>query len=174
MSLVVLLATSLVAFAACSQRSEESTAHAQQPNGDSSYDTGASGTATGTANGTMGTDTNANGTAYGSTGSTTNPEGGTPADNTGVNKRDRNDANPTADDQSQSAADLDLAKRVRQSIEADDSLSANGKNVKVVTRDGMVTLRGPVKNEQERKSIEDKAAQIAGAGKVQNQLEVTP
>ena len=94
--------------------------------------------------------------------------------NTGVNKRDANDANPTADDQSQSSADLDLAKRIRQSIVADDSLSANGKNVKVVTRDGMVTLRGPVKNEQEKKSIEDKAAQIAGADKVSNQLEVTP
>jgi len=163
MSLVAVLATSVVAFTACSQKSEESTAHAQQP------DTTANSNTPGSA-----TDANANGTAYGSTTSTTNPEGGAAADNTGVNKRDRNDANPTADDQSQSAADLDLAKRIRQSIEADDSLSANGKNVKVVTRDGMVTLRGPVKNEAERKSIEDKAAQIAGAGKVQNQLEVTP
>jgi len=157
------LAVSVIALAGCSQKSEESTAHAQQPGSD---------TASGTSSTT---DPNAAGTAYGSTSTTTNPEGGaTPADNTGVNKRDANDANPTADDQSQSSADLDLAKRIRQSIVADDSLSANGKNVKVVTRDGMVTLRGPVKNEQEKKSIEDKAAQIAGADKVSNQLEVTP
>ena len=156
------LAVSVIAFAGCSQRSEENTAHAEQPGSDSTASS-------------VPTDSNAAGTAYGSSSTTTNPEGAAvPADNTGVNKRDRNDANPTADDQSQTPADLDLAKRIRRSIEADDSLSANGKNVKVVTRGGMVTLRGPVKSEQERKSIEDKAAQIAGAGNVTNQLEVTP
>jgi hypothetical protein len=161
---VAVLATSLVALAGCSRSSEESTAHAQQPGGDSTYDATAAGT-----------DMNATGTAYGAESPTANPEGGAvPADNTGVNERDRNDANLTPEDQSQSAADLDLVKRIRQSISADDSLSANAKNVKVITRDGMVTLRGPVKNEQERKSIEEKATLIAGAGKVSNLLEVVP
>ena len=163
--LVAVLASSLVALAGCTQRSEESTAHAQQPGGDSTSD------ATATA-----TDMNATGTAYGSTDTTANPEGGAapPADNTGINTRDRNDASLTPEDQSNTSADLDLVKRIRQSIEADDTLSANAKNVKVITRDGMVTLRGPVKNEQERKSIEEKATLIAGAGKVTNLLEVTP
>ena len=148
--IIALLATSVIAFAACSQKSDENVAHAQQREGDSTA-----------------ADPNANGTAYGST-----ADPSVPADNTGVNKRDRNDATLTTGDQSQSAADLDLVKKVRQAIEADDTLSANGKNVKVITRDGMVTLRGPVKDENERKSIGDKATMIAGEGKVQNLLEV--
>jgi len=89
-------------------------------------------------------------------------------DNTKVNKQ----PGKTADEQSQSKADLDLAKRVRSAIVKDKSLSTNAHNCKVITRDGMVTLRGPVKSEQERNSVEKIATSVAGAGKVKDELVV--
>jgi osmotically-inducible protein OsmY len=56
----------------------------------------------------------------------------------------------------------------------DKSLSTYAHNVKVISQNGMVTLKGPVKSEEEKQAIEAKAAQIAGADKVTNQLEVAP
>ena len=69
-------------------------------------------------------------------------------DNSGTNVRDRNDQTKTAGDQSESEADRTISQNIRQSLTSDDSLSTNGKNVKVVTIDGKVTLRGPVKSDQ--------------------------
>jgi osmotically-inducible protein OsmY len=89
-------------------------------------------------------------------------------DNTKVNKQ----PGKTADEQSQSKADLDLAKRVRSAIVKDKSLSTNAHNCKVITRDGLVTLRGPVKSDQERTSVEKIATSVAGAGKVKSELVV--
>jgi len=157
---------------------EESTAHAQQPSADSTYDATGTPAAHADPNAVA---SDAHGTAYGSNAaagtldrspspSDLNP--GVAPDNTGINKRDRNDANPTADDQSHSPADLDLTRRIRQAVEDDDALSANGKNIKIVARDGKVTLRGPVKDANEKKAIGDKANLVAGAGNVDNQLEV--
>src|SRR5438270_13266586 len=83
-------------------------------------------------------------------------------DNSGRNVRDRNDATKTAGDQSESEADRTISQNIRQAIVADDSVSTNGKNVKIITVDGMVTLRGPVKTEQEKTNIGAKAQQIAG------------
>jgi len=57
-------------------------------------------------------------------------------------------------------------------VTADDSISINGKNVKIITVDGTVTLRGPVKSEQEKTNIAAKAQQIAGVKQVDNQLEI--
>jgi hyperosmotically inducible periplasmic protein len=93
-------------------------------------------------------------------------------DNSGINKRDRNDNEMTADEQGQSAADIDMTRRIRQAIMRDDSLSTYAKNVKIITKDGMVTLKGPVRSEQEKTVIETKATGVAGTGKIKNQMEV--
>jgi hyperosmotically inducible protein len=95
-----------------------------------------------------------------------------PADNTGRNERDRNDATKTAGDQSESEADRTISQNIRKAITSDDSVSTNGKNVKIITVDGVVTLRGPVKSEAEKTNIAAKAQQIAGVKNVENQLEV--
>ena len=97
----------------------------------------------------------------------------TPApDNSGTNVRDRNDQTKTPGDQSESEADRTISQNIRQSLTSDDSLSTNGKNVKVITIDGKVTLRGPVKSDQEKASIAAKAQQVAGVKNVDNQLEI--
>ena len=94
------------------------------------------------------------------------------ADNSGRNVRDRNDQTKTPGDQSENEADRTITQNIRQVITADDSLSTNAKNVKIITNDGTVTLRGPVKSEKEKAEIEAKAKQVAGVKSVDNQLEV--
>ena len=94
------------------------------------------------------------------------------ADNSAQNVRDRNDATKTPGDQSENEADRTISQNVRQAVVADDSVSTNGKNVKIITVDGMVTLRGPVKSEKEKTSIGAKAQQVAGVKRVDNQLEI--
>ena len=94
-------------------------------------------------------------------------------DNTGRNVRDRGDTK-TSGDQSESKADLTITQKIRQEVVADDSLSTSAHNVKIITANGAVTLRGPVKSDDERKKIGAMAEQVAGAGKVQNYLEVAP
>jgi hyperosmotically inducible protein len=95
-----------------------------------------------------------------------------PPDNTGRNVRDRDDATKTPGDQSENEADRTITQNVRKALTDDDSLSTDGKNVKVITSDGNVTLRGPVKSDKEKGQIENKAKQIAGVKKVDNQLEI--
>jgi hyperosmotically inducible periplasmic protein len=87
------------------------------------------------------------------------------ADNSGQNVRDRNDATKTSGDQSESEADRTISQNIRRAITADDAISTNGKNVKIITVDGTVTLRGPVKSENEKTNIGAKARQIAGVKK---------
>jgi len=94
-------------------------------------------------------------------------------DNSGRNVRDRNDQTKTAGDQSESEADRTISQNIRQALTADDSLSTNGKNAKIITIDGTVTLRGPVKSDKEKSAIGGKAQQIAGVKNVDNQLEIT-
>jgi osmotically-inducible protein OsmY len=86
--------------------------------------------------------------------------------------RDRGGATLTPGDQSESEADRTLTQQIRRSVVADDSLSTTAKNVKIITVDGMVTLRGPVNSPREKEVIAAKAVEIAGAAKVDNQLEV--
>jgi len=93
-------------------------------------------------------------------------------DNSGRNERDRNDATKTAGDQSESEADRTISQNIRKAITSDESVSTNGKNVKIITVDGVVTLRGPVKSETEKTNIAAKAQQIAGVKNVENQLEI--
>jgi len=98
----------------------------------------------------------------------------TAPDNTKVNTRDRAKGEVTADQQKDNPSDLDMAKRIRQSVIKDKSLSTYAHNVKIVVQGGQVTLKGPVRSEEEKKSIEAKAAAVAGAGKVTNEIDVTP
>lgn len=92
------------------------------------------------------------------------------ADNTARNA----DNSPTADAtaQSESEADIVISAAIRKAVVADNALSVNAHNVKITTANGVVTLRGPVKSEQEKSSIEAKAKQVAGVAKVDNLLEV--
>lgn len=80
----------------------------------------------------------------------------------------------TADDQGLNAADRKTTQAIRKAVTADDTLSIYAKNVKIVTRDGLVTLRGPVRSAEEKQSIEAKAAAVAGAANVTNELTVEP
>jgi hyperosmotically inducible periplasmic protein len=95
-------------------------------------------------------------------------------DNAKSNKVDASNAAATADAQPNNAADLDLTKRIRQSVIADKSLSTYAHNIKIVTIDGNVTLNGVVRSENEKEAIEMKAANVAGKNKVTNALKVAP
>jgi hyperosmotically inducible periplasmic protein len=95
-------------------------------------------------------------------------------DNTKVNQRDKIKAEPTADQQKENKPDREIARKIRQSIVQDKSLSSYAHNVKIIAQDGMVTLKGPVRSDEEKTAIEAKAAEIAGADKVTSQLEVKP
>lgn len=100
------------------------------------------------------------------------PAAGTKPDNTAVNKRDRDDKTLTPMDQGESEADRKITQQVRQAVMKDGSLSFSAKNVKIITINGKVTLRGSVKNAEERAAIERAAAQVAGTGRVDSQLEI--
>ena len=95
-------------------------------------------------------------------------------DNTKVNERDRSSNQPTADQQGENHPDRDITKQIRQALVKDKSLSTYAHNVKIVTQDGVVTLKGPVRSDEEKKTVESKAVEVAGAGKVNNQLDVKP
>jgi hyperosmotically inducible protein len=95
-------------------------------------------------------------------------------DNTRSNKTDSSNRNVSADKQSNSATDLDLAKRIRQSVMADTSLSTYAHNVKIVAVDGTVTLNGVVTSADEKMQIGKKAAAIAGQQHVVDELKVAP
>jgi hyperosmotically inducible protein len=97
-----------------------------------------------------------------------------PADNTKVNQRDRNQNEPTADQQKENTNDRQLAAQIRRAIVKDKSLSTTAHNVKIISQNGAVTLKGPVKSEEEKQAIESKATEIAGSGKVNNELQVAP
>jgi hyperosmotically inducible periplasmic protein len=98
----------------------------------------------------------------------------TPADNTSVNTRDRAKDAVTADQQKDNAGDRNLTRKIRQSLMKDKSLSSYAHNVKVIAQDGQVTLKGPVRSDEESRSVEAKATEVAGAGHVTNQMSVAP
>ena len=97
-----------------------------------------------------------------------------PADNTAVNKRDRSKNSNTADNQKDNTSDRETTKKIRQAIMADKTLSTYAHNVKIITKSGMVTLKGPVRSDEEKSTVEAKAKEVAGADKVTNQLSVAP
>ena len=97
-----------------------------------------------------------------------------PADNTTVNQRDRNPNEPTADQQKNTPSDRDITKQIREAIVKDKSLSTYAHNVKIITQNGQVTLKGPVRSDEEKRAIEAKATEIVGENKVTSELDVKP
>ena len=91
-------------------------------------------------------------------------------DNTKTNKN----SSPTADQQKMNPADREITKKIRMAIQQDKSISVYAHNIKVITQDGKVTLKGPVRSEDEKTSIASKAVAIAGEGNVTNQIDVVP
>lgn len=94
------------------------------------------------------------------------------ADNTERNVRDRDEKMKTPMDQAENEGDRTITQNIRKTIVGDDNLSMNAKNVKVITVDGTVTLRGPVKSAEERAAIASVAQKTPGVKKVENLLEI--
>ena len=97
-----------------------------------------------------------------------------PADNTAVNQRDGNPNEPTADQQKNTPSDRDITKQIREAIVKDKSLSTYAHNVKIITQNGQVTLKGPVRSDEEKRAIEAKATEIVGENKVTSELDIEP
>jgi hypothetical protein len=94
------------------------------------------------------------------------------ADNTKKNERDLEPYAVTPENQKENETDRSITQQVRKNVMKNDDLSFNAKNVKIITQDGVVTLRGPVKSEEERAQIAALAQRVDGVKKVDNQLEV--
>ncbi len=93
------------------------------------------------------------------------------ADNT---KKNQDQTPPTADQQKMNAADRTTTQKIRKAIHDDKSLSTYAHNIKVITQDGKVTLRGPVRTEEEKSNLQSKAVSVAGQDNVTNELEIAP
>jgi osmotically-inducible protein OsmY len=110
-----------------------------------------------------------------SLGATPLPQSQQPApDNTKMNQGDADKGALTADQQKMNAADRQTTKQIRSSIMKDKALSTYSHNIKIITQDGKVTLKGPVRSDDEKANIEAKAAAVAGADNVTDQLTVAP
>jgi len=94
------------------------------------------------------------------------------ADNTTVNQRDKSQETLKSTDQPNNKVDIKLAAAVRRAIEQDKSLSTMAHNVKLVASNGIVTLRGPVRSDEEKASVGKCAEHVAGVSRVDNQLDV--
>ena len=95
----------------------------------------------------------------------------TAPDNTNTNK---DQTLPTADQQKMNPADRAITQKIRKAIHEDSSLSTYAHNIKIITQDGKVTLRGPVRSGDEKSNLEAKAVSVAGQDNVTDQLEVAP
>jgi hyperosmotically inducible periplasmic protein len=93
-------------------------------------------------------------------------------DNTRANQADRGSAEPTADQQKNDKPDRQTTRQIRKALMADKSLSTYAHNIKVISRNGTVTLKGPVRSEDEKKVVEAKAVEVAGASNVKDELTV--
>jgi hyperosmotically inducible periplasmic protein len=98
----------------------------------------------------------------------------TPPDNTKVNTRDRAKGAATADQQRENPNDREITQKIRRALIDDKTLSTYAHNVKVITQDGHVTLKGPVRTAAEKRTVEAKATELAGAGRVTNQISIAP
>jgi hyperosmotically inducible protein len=96
------------------------------------------------------------------------------ADNSKTNQGDASNGAMTADQQKMNSSDQTISKNIRKSIMQDKTLSTYAHNVKVITQDGKVTLKGPVRSDDEKANLEAKATAVAGQGNVVNQLTVAP
>jgi osmotically-inducible protein OsmY len=98
-----------------------------------------------------------------------NPQ--TAPDNT---KQNKDQTSPTADQQKMNPADRAITQKIRKAVHDDTSLSTYAHNIKIIAQDGKVTLRGPVRSEDEKNNLQAKAVAVAGRENVTNQLEVAP
>jgi osmotically-inducible protein OsmY len=95
----------------------------------------------------------------------------TAPDNT---KKNKDQPSPTADQQKMNPADRAITQKIRKAVHDDTSLSTYAHNIKIISQDGKVTLRGPVRSEDEKNNLQAKAVAVAGRENVINQLEVAP
>jgi len=93
-------------------------------------------------------------------------------DNTAVNERDRDGSAKTPIDQNENQRDVNITAEIRKAVLAHKDMSINGRNVKIITADGKVTLRGPVNSEDEKKVIEGIAQNLAGKDNVTSEIDV--
>lgn len=98
----------------------------------------------------------------------------TPADNTNINQRDRSSQELTADQAGQHLSDRDIMQKIRKSVVADKSLSTYAHNIKIIATKGTVTLKGPVRSDDEKQNIIQKATDIAGENNVVDQISIKP
>ena len=89
-------------------------------------------------------------------------------------KQNKDQSAPTADQQKMNPADRAITQKIRKAIVNDSSLSTYAHNIKIITQDGKVTLRGPVRSEDEKSNVEAKAVGVAGQDNVMDQLEIAP
>jgi hyperosmotically inducible periplasmic protein len=89
-------------------------------------------------------------------------------------KKNKDQTSPTADQQKMNPTDRAITQKIRKAIHEDKSLSTYAHNIKIITQDGKVTLRGPVRSEEEKNNLQAKAVAVAGAENVTSQLEVAP
>ncbi|MGZ4982022.1 MAG: BON domain-containing protein [Methylobacter sp.] len=97
---------------------------------------------------------------------------GKAAENTERNVRDKENTTLTPEDQKETQSDVKITAHIRKAVTDDDSLSVNAKNAKIITRNGVVTLRGPVDSQAESMRLQQIATKTPGAVRVDNQLEV--
>lgn len=93
-------------------------------------------------------------------------------DNTKINQRDRDQSQPTADQQKETKSDRETSRQIRRAIVQDKSLSTYAHNVKIIAQNGTVTLKGPVRSEKEKAMVEKVAAKIAGETNVKSEIQV--
>jgi len=92
-----------------------------------------------------------------------------------MNKGDKNAGAATADKQKMNSSDRTLTQQIRKAVMADKSLSTYAHNVKIISQNGAVTLKGPVRSDEEKRTIAAKAAEVAGgADKVTDEMSVAP
>jgi hyperosmotically inducible periplasmic protein len=94
----------------------------------------------------------------------------TKPDNTKMNRAEQ----PTADQQKETKTDRELSRRIRRAITQDKNMSTYARNVKIVAEGGKVTLKGPVRSEEEKQAVEDKATEVAGQGNVTSEIRIAP
>lgn len=103
----------------------------------------------------------------------TPPPSTTPApDNTEKNKADRDANTKTPFDQKENSSDVKITAEIRRAILAESGMSTDAQNCKIITENGVVTLRGPVRDQAEKDLIDSKAKAVAGVTRVDNQLEI--
>lgn len=99
---------------------------------------------------------------------------GVSADDSAINQRDKNLEEVTAENQGGSKSDFEITRSLRRSLVKDKRLSLYAHNIKIITQDGVVTLKGPVRSEKEKKIIEARALKVPGCKQVENKMDVTP